>query len=407
MRTIPARASAGPSGLPTTSPAPHRRTFAWASARGILARQLVAVALLLGVALVSGPGVRAEQVATPPIWDYQREQVAIAGAGPLNAYARAAVRGAAWLARASIERQRDLARLDLLGVTVGTPAAQALGRWRQAHRMLLQTSTMAGVVALVVYGVVARPATRAWLVALLLLLAATVALNRPQTTLHLASMPSRAVQDWTATAVARLPLLGDPPAGGDGLGAAQRPLAARYWTAFVGRPLSRLQTGSPLLADAPAADKPGLLGFLRAKFRPVNDWALGRRGPERAAIATLTVLYLLPFALALLAMAMAMAYAQALLLGLCLASLIVVPLAVEPRRRTAVVRCWLLPAVAAGGLLAGATTASLLLFWVATAVRTLDEQLGLVVGGGVLPLLGLAWAARGWSRQRDGGGEDR
>jgi hypothetical protein len=371
----------------------------------ILARQLAAVLLLLGVALAFSPGIPDDRVTAAPVWDYQREQVTITGTGPLNAYARAVLRATAWLARASIERQRDVGRLNLLGVTVGAPAAEQVRVWRQAHQAVLEASTVTVVVALLAYGMLARSATRAWLVALLLLLAATVAITRPHTTLRLAVAPGTAVQDRIATAVARPPLLPGRPAG-EGLAAAQQPLTARYWTAFVGRSLSRLQTGSPLLADAPPADKPGLLRVLRRQLHAVNDWALGRRGLERAVIATLTALYLLPFALALLALAMAASCAQALLLTLCLAGLAAVPLAVEPRWRAAVVRCWLLPAVGAAGLLATATAASLLLLWLAAAVRALDEQVGLVVAGAALPLLALVLAACRWPR-RGRGGEGR
>jgi hypothetical protein len=407
MPTTPIRAPAGPNGQPSASPALQRRAPAWASARVILARQLAAALLVLGAVLAFSPRVPGEQVTVTPVWDYQREQVTIAGTGPLNAYARSMVRVAAWLARASIERHRDVARLNLLGATVGAPSAAAIGAWRQRHQSLLEASSVTVVVALLGYGVVARPATRTWLVALLLLLTVTVAITHPQTTLRLASAPGTAVQDRTAAAVAHLPLQGELPAGADSLAATQEPLAARYWAAFVSRPLSVLQTGSPLLADAPAADKSDLLRFLRRKLDAVDDWALGRRGPERAAVATLTVLYLLPFALTLLALAMAAACAQALLLGLCLAGLVVAPLAVESRWRPAVVRCWVVPAVGAAGLLAAATTTSLLVLWVAAAVRGLDEQVGLVTGGALLPLLGLALAARGWFQRRDREGEDR
>ena len=69
--------------------------------------------------------------------------------------------------------------------------------------------------------------------------------------------------------------------------------------AFVGEPLSRLQTGTTVLATAPPAGKAGVLGMLRARVTAVGDWAVGRRGPERAVIATLALAYVLPFALAL------------------------------------------------------------------------------------------------------------
>ena len=115
----------------------------------------------------------------------------------------------------------------------------------------------------------------------------------------------------------------------------QRTVAGRYWTAFVGEPLSRLQTGTTVLATAPPAAKPGVLGSLRARVTAVGDWAVGRRGPERAVIASLALAYVLPFALALVALAAAASCAQTLVWLLALAGPLVL-LAVDPRRRRAV-----------------------------------------------------------------------
>src|SRR4029453_3027338 len=47
-----------------------------------------------------------------------------------------------------------------------------------------------------------------------------------------------------------------PPAGVSGAEGVQRTVAGRYWTAFVGEPLSRLQTGTTVLATAPPEAKP-------------------------------------------------------------------------------------------------------------------------------------------------------
>ncbi|HZD68012.1 MAG TPA: hypothetical protein VFA45_03540, partial [Actinomycetes bacterium] len=104
-------------------------------------------------------------------WDYQRETVALQGRGLLNAYARGAVRTTAWLARSSIERQRDVQRLNLLEYLAGDPAARGLARFVDANRLALEGGTVALVVGVAAYGMLRRPAGREWMVAVLLLLA--------------------------------------------------------------------------------------------------------------------------------------------------------------------------------------------------------------------------------------------
>jgi hypothetical protein len=400
MRVIPARGATAPSDIPTIAPAPRRSVPAWAWVRAVLARELAAAALLLAIALAVTPGATRHQLLDQTVWDYQRDPISLTGAGPLNAYARGALQATGWLARTSIERQRDVARLNLLGFAVDAPAATTIGRWRQAHRAMLETGTAAAAVVLLAYGLLGRPATRAWLAALLLLLASTLAITQPHTTMRLAASPGAAVQVLTATTAVRTRLAATP-ADRTTLPAVQQTLAGRYWTAFVGRPLSRAQTGSPLLADTPPAGKAARRASLRRSFHGVDEWTRGRHTIERAAIATLAVAYALPVALALVVLAMAAACAQALLLLLCLATLVAAPLAVDGRWHATLVRCWLAPLAATAALLAAVTMASLLLLWLATAVRALDEQVGVVVGSAALPLLAAAVVAH--RRHRRGG----
>ena len=219
-----------------------------------------------------------------------------------------------------------------------------------------------------------RPPGRVWLAALGVLVGLTVLVTHPQTATTLAARAGTAIPNLVTKAAATADPSGsvasagqgsgagtgsgapaapggdssagaghDPAATGPGVEAVQRTVAGRYWTAFVGEPLSRLQTGTTVLATAPPAAKPGVLGSLRARVTAVGDWAVGRRGPERAVIATLALDYVLPFALALVALAMLASCAQALVWLLALAGPLVLPLAVDPRRRHPRLRWWLIP----------------------------------------------------------------
>src|SRR6266545_3548653 len=237
---------------------------------------------------------------------------------------------AAWLARSSIERQRDVHRLNLLEYLAGEPAARALAGWVGANRLVLEAATIALLVGLAAYGVLRRPAGREWLAAVLVLLALTAVVTRPVTTTRLAGRAGVAVPNL----VLRAAIQGDASRElRGGSQQVQQALAGRYWTAFVGEPLSRLQTGTSVLSSAPPTGKPGIVGYLRGKVRAVNDWTIGRHGVERSVISTLAVIYVLPFALALCALAMLATCAQALLFLLCLAGPVALALLAEPRWR--------------------------------------------------------------------------
>ena len=137
-----------------------------------------------------------------------------------------------------------------------------------------------------------------------------------------------------------------------------------------------------------------MLGSLRARVTAVGDWAVGRRGPERAVIASLALAYVLPFALALVALAMLASCAQTLVWLLALAGPLVAPLAVDPRRRRAVLRWWLIPLTAAVALLAATALAALVVIRVAELTHAADAYLGMLLAGSTAPLLAAALAIR-------------
>ena len=377
----------------------------------VLAAYLAAAFVLLAVVFALRPHQGPAPAA--PTWDYQRERVDLEGGGALNAYARWAVGTTAFLTRGSIERQRDVHRLSPLDFLAGEAAARDLAAWRERHRLPLEGATLAAVCALAAWGTLRRRPGRIWLVALLALVGLTLLVTRPQSATALAARAGTAlpnlVQRAAATAdpsasVATTAAPGraeggaatqaDGTAGGSGAEGVQRTVAGRYWTAFVGEPLSRLQTGTTVLATAPPEAKPGVLGSLRSRVTGVGDWAIGRRGPERAVIATLALAYVLPFALALVALAMLASCAQALVWLLALAGPLVAPLAVDPRRRRAVLRWWLVPLAAALALLAAAALAALAVIRVAELTHTADAYLGMLLAGSTAPLLAAALAVR-------------
>ena len=382
----------------TPAARPRGRRAAPAAAR-VLAAYLAAAFLLLAVVFTLRPAQGPAPAA--PAWDYQHETVALEGGGALNAYARWAVRTTAWLARGSIERQRDVHRLSPLDFLAGEDGAAGLAAWRQRHRLPLEGATLAAVTALAAWGTLRRRPGRRWLVALLVVVGATVLITRPQAATALAGRAGVAVPNQLLRAAATADPGVSVVATGGGTESVQRTVAGRYWTAFVGEPLSRLQTGTTVLATAPPAAKPGVLGSLRARVTAVGDWAVGRHGLERAVIATLALAYAMPFALALVALAMLASCAQALVWLLALAGPLVAPLAVDPARRRAVLRWWLVPLAAALALLAAATLAALAVIRVAELTHAADAYLGVLLAGSTAPVLAAALALRRfWPRRR-------
>ena len=380
-----------------TRPPARGRRAAPATAR-VLAAYLAGAFLLLVVVFALRPA-QGPAPATPA-WDYQRETVALEGGGALNAYARWAVRTTAWLARGSIERQRDVHRLSPLDYLAGEDGAAGLAAWRERHRLPLEGATLAAVTALAAWGTLRRRPGRLWLVALLMVVGATLLVTRPQAATGLAGRAGTTVPDQLVRAAATADPGVPAAATAGGAEAVQRTVAGRYWTAFVGEPLSRLQTGTTVLATAPPAAKAGVLGSLRAPVTAGGDLALGRHRPARAVLAPPAQADAGPFALALVALAMLASCAQALVWLLALAGPLVAPLAVDPARRRAVLRWWLVPLAAALALLAAATLAALAVIRVAELTHAADAYLGMLLAGSTAPVLAAALALRRfWPRR--------
>jgi hypothetical protein len=369
--------------------------------RTLVFRYLAVAFVLLAVVVIANPRQpdTAGGAAARP-WDYQREQVEVQGRGLLNAYARVAVGATAWLARASIERQRDVLRLSLFDFLVGGGTAEAVRGFRAANGDAMEAATKLAVVGLVLYGAMLRPARRGCAVAVLLLLVATVAITRPHATVDAAARPGVVVPNAMLGVVERV-------APGDAAAGASEPtqrLLTRYWNSFVAHPLSRVQTGTPVLASAPPGKKAGVLAGLRKNVSAVNDWAVGRHGPERAFIATSALGYVLPFAIALGLLAMVAACAQTMLFVLCLVGLFVLPFAVAGRRqRGALIRYWLLPLLASVAVLALASALSFAVMRTADAVHAADEYVGVLLAGSTVPVLVAVLIGRRVTRRgRDG-----
>jgi hypothetical protein len=388
IRILPAEPGQRPRGLPL---------------RSLLFRYLAVGFVLLATVAIASPH-RPDRLAgpAPQPWDYQRDQVSVDGGGALNAYARTAIGATAWLTKASIERQRDVYRLNLFSFLVGERGARGLAGWRAEHRPLLENGTKLALVALVAYGVVLRPSRRIWALAVLLLVAATLLVTKPIATARVAASTSTAVPNGMLEVVARV-----APGGGiDGPGGAepaQRRLATRYWTSFVANPLSRMQTGSSVLETAPPGRKAGVLDNLRRNVSAVNDWAIGRHGPERAFIATAAAGYVLPFAVALGVLAMVAACAQTVLFLLGMASLFALPFAaLGPRERRGLIRYLLFPAAGSLVVLAVASLLSFVVMRTADAIHATDEYVGVLLAGSTWPVVAAALLWRRFGRRRWG-----
>jgi hypothetical protein len=369
--------------------------------RTLLFRYLAVGFILLATVLVANPGAPTAP-GDPDPWDYQREQVDVQGRGVLNAYGRMGIRATAWLAKSSIERQRDMLRLSLFDALVGPGAAQSVGGWRARNADPLEAATKAALLGLIAWGVIRRPAWRNLTVAALLLIVATVTITRPYSTVSAATRPGVVVPNAMLTMVTRIAPDG---AAGDQADAepTQRRLLTGYWRSFVAHPLSRMQTGTAVLAEAEPGKKASVLDALRRNVSAVNDWAVGHRGPERAFMATSALGYVLPFAVGLGALAMVAACAQTILFLLCLAGPFVLPVAVAGRRhRRALVRFWLAPLLGSVAVLAAASLLSFVVVRAAETLHASDEYVGLLLAGSTWPALAAFLIGRWLTHRRQG-----
>ena len=379
--------------LPGTGPARRAGRF-----RTVLFRYLAAAVVLLALVLVLDPHDPERAAPGTQPWRYQRDAVDVQGKGILNAYSRAVIRSTAWMARGSVERLRDVNRLNLLDLMVGTPTATKVGGWRETNGLALERTTKFAMVLLVGVGILAKVRGRGWIVMILMLLALTLLLTKPQTTVSLASAPSTMVPNSMVTLYGQL----DPARSADGSRSAdltQQALASDYWQSFVANPLSRMDTGTAVLGGAAPERRAGLLDGLRHGIAGVNDWAVGKHGWERAFISTSALAYVVPFAFGVAALAMVATAAQAVLFVLCLGALVVIPVAVDRRHRPACFRYWLLPLLGTVAVLALASLAALLLMRLGQAVHVTDEYVGLLLAGSIWPIC-LVIALRVAARRR-------
>jgi hypothetical protein len=384
---------------PATRELPRQRG---AGLRVVLTRYLAVAVILLALVLITDPHDAERGTAASQPWRYQQEQVDVQGGGILNIYSRTTIKLTAWIARGSVERVREVNRLNLLDLLVGAPTANHVSDWRAANGLALERSTKLAVILLIIVGVVAKAIPgRTWITVVMLLLALTFVLTKPQTTVALASAPSTAVPNSMVSVFGQL----DPASSPDPDHPAdlvQQELAGQYWQSFVANPLSRMQTGSPVLTDASPGAKPGLLDGLRRSVVEVNDWAVGKRGWERAFISTTALMYVVPFSIVVAVLAMIASSAQAVLFLLLLAALVVVPIAVDRRRRPAVFRYWLLPLLGTIAVLAASSLLALAAMRMGQAIHRTDEYVGLLMAGSSGPallVLSLRLAARRRRRQ--------
>jgi len=390
-----------PAAFTRALPGPARKQRVAGQVRAALVRYFAVGFLLLSLVAIANPHRPDSGGPASKPWDYQRDTIAIQGNGILNAYARGAVHLTAWLAKSSIERQRDVYRLNLFDFLIGGRTAGGLVHFRLAHRGLLQLGTELAIIVLVGYGILRQPNRRTWALAVLLLLSTTILVTKPEATLGAAGTVGVQIPDAMLAMVHPGHATAASPAGSSSGERGLEQLAGSYWTSFVGEPLSRLQSGTPVLAGASPAHKTGVLTNLRRNVSGVNDWAIGHCGPERAFIATAALGYILPVSVALGVLAMVAACAQTVLFLLVLAGLFMVPLSLDSRRRRGmVIVYWLLPLLACVLLLTVASLASFAVMRIAEAIHASDEYVGVLLAGSTWPLLTAGWFLGRTARRR-------
>src|SRR6266545_6114313 len=162
--------------------------------------------------------------------------------GPLSSVGRTSLRASAWLAAATIDRQRALLDPTPLAARTGEPLTRALHAWHQPRNGPLRASAVLAAMVLAAGATLARR-RRNLAVALVATMVAAVVVTRPATTLATAGFPGR-VAVATAFGIVRSPgpspLLGQPSLEADpGLVATQKRVGDAYWTAFVTANVSR------------------------------------------------------------------------------------------------------------------------------------------------------------------------
>jgi hypothetical protein len=187
--------------------------------------------------------------------------------------------------------------------------------------------------ALAAMTALARQQRRRFAGALLGMLLAAVAVTRPATVLAAAGFPGQVTVGVALRIIGApdpSPLLGQARLTADkGLVAAQRRLGDAYWTAFVTANVSRADAATPILTQAPPAQRAGLLEHLRRSL--VGGWDGAPGGLQRAVVGVTALVSTGVFAVVATALAMLALISKTLLFVLMGAAVFVVPLATDSR----------------------------------------------------------------------------
>src|SRR6266540_3704662 len=383
-----------PAGPPPVGRPPRPGDCALRRSRRLLARYLLAAAALLTLALVVLPPAPTERPDAAAA--HRLEHLRVDGRGPLSSVGRTSLRASAWLAAATIDRQRALLDPTPLAARTREPLTRALHAWHQPRNGPLRASAVLAAMVLAALATLARR-RRSLAVALVAMLVAAVVVTRPATTLAAAGFPGR-VAVATAFRVVRAPgpspLLGQPSLEADpGLVAAQKRIGDAYWTAFVTANVSRADTATPILAQAQPARRASLLDQLQRNLVGGRDGNAG--GLQRAVVGLDALAAVAASAVAASVLTTLAAIAQALLFVLCLAALLLTPLVCHPRAWRALGPGLVAPMVGAAVVLFLAALGSWTVTTTAVTLAAAGEWLLSLASGSTVAVLAtwLAWRA--------------
>jgi hypothetical protein len=252
--------------------------------------------------------------------------------------------------------------------------------WRDTRARPLMLVVIVAVGMLALHGMLTQPTRRGWLLVILLLVTWSVAACYPRLLLHAAELPGQATSRLVVALVG--PTVDPKDASSDEPAAVQRQLGDRWWRAYVTDPLSRAQTGSTILTQAPPEQRAGLLAALRAQVRTVKERVLGKDSGERALIGLLSLASALAFAAAITVWSMAAWTAQSLLVLLVLGWALLFPLLLGQRQARRLLPCLLaMPFVGALAVTAVGTFASVLAAEIVVWLASTSDGLLRLTGG--------------------------
>jgi hypothetical protein len=365
--------------------------------RRLLVRYLYAAGALLIVALVVLPPAPSEQPDATVA--HRVERLRIDGRGPLSGLGRGSLRASAWLAAATIDRQRELLDPTPLAARTQKPLTRALHAWNEPRNNSLRLSAVAVAMVLAALAAMARR-RRNFAVALVGVLVAAVMVTRPATTLATAGFPGR-VAVATAFRVVGSPgpslQLGQPSLEADpDLVAAQKRVGDQYWTAFVTTSISRADTATPILAQAEPARRAPLLEQVQRGLVGGREGSAG--GVQRAVVGVSAFAAVAVSAVAASTFTMVASIAQALLFVLCLVALLATPLVFDRRCWWVLGRGLLAPMLGAAVLVFVAALGSWLVTTLAVSVAAAGEWLLSLASGSMVAAIagwfGVRWLVR-------------